>query len=246
MSYTHRNTNKFKWKSFSLWTGANRSRGMSREGQARQGMRQAAHVTHTSFTPTAAAAAAACGASPELLTFTSAWRASHVAVVILRRPLSHRVPLSRCPTVPLSCNVHRTDVWRLAVDVATFGRIKCAATPGDISSKTSVQMGDGNQRTSKFNVQLCPCSSNNNKRNDWERERESEGVEGESTSQGHRGSISISQNFASNWIMSFAWLTGRAQMQMPGSPKRGVGQSRAGRERWMVDSRWYTLAQQWI
>lgn len=170
MSYTHRNTNKFKWKSFSLWTGANRSRGMSREGQARQGMRQAAHVTHTSFTPTAAAAA--CGASPELLTFTSAWRASHVAVVILRRPLSHRVPLSRCPTVPLSCNVHRTDVWRLAVDVATFGRIKCAATPGDISSKTSVQMGDGNQRTSKFNVQLFPCSSNNNKRNDWERERE--------------------------------------------------------------------------
>lgn len=73
----------------------------ARAGEVRRGMRQAAHVTHTSLPPIAAA----CGASPELLTFTSAWRASHVAVVILRpAPLYRRRATS---TGPMS------DVWLL-------------------------------------------------------------------------------------------------------------------------------------
>lgn len=65
-------------------------------------MRQAAHVTHTSLPPTAAA----CGASTELLTFTSAWRASHVAVVILRRPF-------HCPRCRATSAGPMSDVWLL-------------------------------------------------------------------------------------------------------------------------------------
>lgn len=114
---------------------------------------------------------------PELLTFTSAWRATHV------QPLSHIAHIAHCPAV------HRPQDRCLtfgAVDVATFGRIKCAATPGDISSKTSVQMGDGNQRTSKFNVQLCPCST-------AERETETEtGREGERQRARHKDIVAAS------------------------------------------------------
>lgn len=157
----------------------------TRGAEARQGMRQAAHVTHTSLPPTAAA----CGASTELLTFTSAWRASHVAVVIRRRPF-------HCPRCRATSAGPMSDVWLLMLRLLVGLNAQLHLVTYLRKQVCRWAMAINEHQNSTFNFAHAAAATT---RGTTERERERErGGETESTSQGHRGSISISQNFASN------------------------------------------------